>query len=145
MTEVSFRVSFSLFTLRRVVLCWFRSRGCGGGRVRGGLRREFSPLPQENRLLLRSLGVRGSFRFLEAKRRFAFWACCSSWKAVLESSPEYVMVLAHAAPRSRPHGLRFCFFRTVNQTAVLGPVSRLQRPCPAGAKRSLPDRARDVG
>lgn len=110
MTEVSFRVSFSLFTLRRVVLCWLRSRGCGGGRVRGGLRRELSPPPQENRLLLRSLGVRGSFRFLEAKRRFAFWACCSSWKAVLESSPEYVIGSRSCCAAVPPARSAFLFF-----------------------------------
>lgn len=35
-TEILFGVSFSLFTLRGVVLCWFRCQGCGGGRA-GGL------------------------------------------------------------------------------------------------------------
>lgn len=111
MTEVAFGVSFSLFTLRRVVLCWLRSRGWGGGRVRvlparsseqsghpgrrGSGERVFAAASVKS-LALRSLGVRGSSRFLEAKMSFAFWASCSSWKAVLESSPEYVMVLVHA-------------------------------------------------
>lgn len=113
MTEVAFGVSFSLFTWRRVVLCWLRSRRCGGGRVRGlpagssepsghlGRRGSGESLAAASAasvkpLALRSLGVRGSSHFVEAKMRFAFWASCSSWKAVLESSPEYVMVLAHA-------------------------------------------------
>ena len=75
--------------------------------------------------------------FLEAKGRFASWASCSGWKAVLESSPEYVMVLAHAV---RLQGMRVLCFRAVNPAAVLETIYRLQGQWPAGAKRSSPDR-----
>lgn len=34
--------------------------------------------------------------FLPAEMRFAAWASCSSQRAVLENSLEYVMVVAHA-------------------------------------------------
>ena len=101
-TEVLFGVSFSLFTLRGVVLCRFRCQGCGGvelegsrlgtpGRVAtqegGGLAR-VSAAASIKPLAVRSLGVRGSSYFLEAKMCFASWASCWSWKAVLESSAE---------------------------------------------------------
>lgn len=41
-------------------------------------------------------GTLDSSQFPEAAVRFASWACCSRRKAILESSLEYVMLVAHA-------------------------------------------------
>lgn len=72
--------------------------------------------------------------------RFASWASCWRWKAVLESSPEYVTVLALAVRGPIRTECVVCFFTTENPTAVLETVFRLQKQWPAGAKLSLPGR-----
>ena len=64
--------------------------------------------------------------FLGATGRFAPWASCSRWKAVLETSPEYVMVLAHAERGPRLQGMRFVFL-----LRAVTPNSRLRNYLPA--------------
>lgn len=61
-----------------------------------------------------------SSKFVEAKMRFASWASCWNWKAILESSPEYVTVLALAVRGPIRTECVFCFFRTEKSNSRLG-------------------------
>lgn len=119
----------SLFPLRRAASCVLRSQEAAGAELEGplgeaGLLGGRGRCPQAAGCALRPGRREGALTpFLGATGRLAPWVSCLRWKAVLETSPEYVMVFAHAERGPRLQGMRFIyflFFRAVNPNSRLG-------------------------